>query len=135
MLLYATTADLAEFTSEPAPANADRLLKGASALVRIATRTALYDTDSTGLPTDPDIVEAMRDATCAHAAEWARRGIDPASGVTPAVPKSSSIGPASVNWGTTGGLSDEDTLVQLVPDASWYLDAAGLLNGTPVVWG
>lgn len=135
MLVYATADDLATFTGQDAPANADRLLKGASALVRVATRAALYDTTTEGLPSDTDIAEAFRDATSAQAAEWARRGIDPASGITPAKPQSSGIGGASVNWGTTGGMSDEDTLAQLIPDALWYLDAAGLLSGQPLVWG
>jgi len=134
-LVYATPDDLSTFTGQPAPDNAARLLRGASMLVRRATRAALYDTTSAGLPSDPDTAEAFKDATCAQAAEWARRGIDPATGVTPAKPASSSIGGASINWGTPGGLSDQDALEQLIPDALWYLDSAGLLSGQPIVWG
>jgi hypothetical protein len=135
-LLYATADDLATFIESPTPpAGAERLIKGASALVRSATRAALYDTTSAGLPSDPDVAEAFKDATCAQAAEWARRGIDPASGVTPGRPQSSSIGGATVNWGTTGGMSDEDTLRELIPDAAWYLESAGLLSGPVQVWG
>lgn len=134
-LVYATSDDLATFTGNPAPDNAARLLKGASALVRTATRAALYDVTSTGLPSDPDIAEAFRDATCAQAAEWIDKGVDPASGTAPGVPQSSGIGGATVNWGAPGGLTPEQTLHQLVPDALWYLEAAGLLSGTVQVWG
>lgn len=135
MLVYADADDLATFTGTPAPDNADRLLKGASALARAATRAAIYDTDSTGMPTDTDIIEAFRDATCAQAAEWIDKGVDPAAGTSPGAPQSSSIGGASVNWGSPGGLTPEQTLTQLIPDALWYLEAAGLLSGTVQVWG
>lgn len=134
-LVYATADDLTEFLGTAAPDNADRLLKGASALVRRETRAALYDVTSTGLPSDPDIAEAFRDATCAQAAEWIDNGADPAAGTSPGVPQSSGIGGATVNWGAPGGLTPEQTLHQLIPDALEYLDAAGLLSGTVQVWG
>jgi len=134
-LVYATADDLTTFLGEAAPANADRLLKGASNLVRTATRAALYDVTSAGLPSDPDVAEAFRDAACAQAAEWIDKGVDPGAGTAPAAPQSSGIGGATVNWGAPGGLTPEQTLTQLIPDARWYLEAAGLVSGVVQVWG
>lgn len=71
--VYATTADLEAFTGQPAPANAVRLLARASRLVSAATKAAIHDADPAGYPTDTDIRDAFRDATCAQVAEWARR--------------------------------------------------------------
>jgi hypothetical protein len=135
MLVYATPDELTTFLGEAAPDNADRLLRGASGLVRSATRAALYDVTSTGMPSDPDIAEAFRDATCAQAAEWISSGVNPAAGTSPGTPKASGIGGANVQWDSPGGLTPEQTLTQLIPDAVWYLDSAGLLSGTVQVWG
>lgn len=135
MLVYATADDLTTFLGEAAPDNADRLLRGASALVRAATRAALYDVTSAGLPSDPDVAEAFRDSTCAQAAEWISTGVEPGSGTAPGAVKASSIGGASITYEATGGLTPVQTLHQLIPDALLYLDAAGLLGGQPLVWG
>ncbi|WP_127572774.1 hypothetical protein [Georgenia faecalis] len=80
MRSYATPADLATGDwLEDTPANAARLLRAASTLVANATRTAVYDVDTDGMPTGR-AAEAMRDATCAQAATWVALGIDPAKG-------------------------------------------------------
>ncbi|MEV4335762.1 hypothetical protein [Streptomyces sp. NPDC049590] len=78
--VFATPAELAAFTGQPAPANAPRLLARASRLVSRDTTAAIYDTDPAGYPTDPDIREAFRNATCAQVAEWARREAAAADG-------------------------------------------------------
>lgn len=104
---YATAADLATWTGATAPTNATQLLRRASALVRKATAVAFYATDTTGLPTDADTLQAFNDATCAQAAMWAAAGIDPTAGgvalVTPTRRKS--IGSASLEYDTSANAS------------------------------
>lgn len=98
-LVYATPDDLTTWTGQPAPDNAEQLIRAASMLVRGATRTAVYATTPGGLPRDEDTLEAFRDATCAQAAWWAAQGIDPDNPHGgPRVAQSKSIGSASVTY-------------------------------------
>lgn len=75
-LVYATQADLVAYTPAkhvdriPGEPEASRLLAIASKEVLLATRTAVYDTDSDGYPTNTDVRAALRDATCAQALWW-----------------------------------------------------------------
>lgn len=138
MLVYATPEDLATWTKQTAPEGAAQLLRSASGMVRHATRTALYDTTPAGLPSDPDVADAMRDATCAQAAAWAALGVDPATGPAGVAGQvqSSSILSADVTYAAREG-ADADkvaTLTALVPDAVMVLEQAGLLAGAPVVY-
>lgn len=74
---YATPVELAEFLlPDPAPADAvaGRLLDRASRDVRRATKTARYDVDDTGLPTDATILDAFKTATLEQAAWRIGRG-------------------------------------------------------------
>jgi hypothetical protein len=76
----ATPDDLTEWTGT-APANATALLRSATSLVLDATKLAVYCTDDdTGLPTDVNVLAAMRDATCIQAAAWVALKIDPLAG-------------------------------------------------------
>lgn len=76
MPVYATPADLAEYTGEAAPADAERLLRDASDLLDTEVLlTAVYDVDpDTALPTDTDVAEAFRDAVCAQVQYWGEVG-------------------------------------------------------------
>ncbi len=137
-LTYATKAELATFTDTPGgglPAKADRWLALASALVRSATRTAVYDTLSTGAPSDSDVSDAFRDATCAQVAAWIEQDIDPtlgAGGIT-GVAQSSGIGGASVNWGSDAQWAAKAATVdELTPEALTYLVD---LDRAVTVWG
>lgn len=75
--IFATPQQLADYlnpdeapgTVEP-PANAARLLRAASREVSRITVASEYATDVNGMPTDPAITAAFREATCAQA-EWA----------------------------------------------------------------
>jgi hypothetical protein len=133
VLIYAEAADLVDWTGQAAPDNADILLRSASLLVRQATRSAVYATDATGLPTDVDVVAAFTAATCAHAAALAGAGVDPLAAGTEAGVSSTSIGSASVT--TLGYLGAEAAKLKLAttlcPEAAAILDAAGLLGCAP----
>jgi hypothetical protein len=97
--VYATDAELGAWCN-PLPDNADTLLRDASALVRKATRNDIYDVDAAGKPTDPDVIEAFRDAACKQVAIWAANDIDSNKGVAglEQLPASSSIAGASVSY-------------------------------------
>lgn len=103
MLIYATSAQLDEWLDGPLPANATTLLRSASLLVRGATVASVYDVDPAGLPTDPAVLAAFRDATCAQAAMWVAAGIDPVGGgVASSAPvRSKKLGSGSVDYDTS----------------------------------
>ena len=62
------------------PSNITRLLLIASQRVDEATVAAIYDTDDTGQPTDPNISAAFTEAVCAQVAAWQAAGItDPSA--------------------------------------------------------
>ncbi|MEV2249403.1 hypothetical protein AB0I94_02400 [Streptomyces sp. NPDC050147] len=130
--VFATAAEYEAYTGQPAPAGADRLLARASRLVSAATKAALYDTDTTGYPSDTDVRAAFRDATSAQVAEWAKRD---------AAAAGESDDPAASPWTSisAGGLSfsrqsaptatAEDT--ELTAEAAEILAELGLCQ---VVW-
>ncbi|MFI8200034.1 hypothetical protein ACIF6K_26520 [Streptomyces sp. NPDC085942] len=125
--VYATPEQLADATGQPAPADAVRLLTRASEDVDDALRTAVYDTDATGMPTDPDVRDALTAATCAQVEYVAAQGGDDtgAAGQWDSV----SIGPVSMS-GRKGG--PVGSAVDIGPRALRTLTRAGLLPG--VIW-
>lgn len=127
-LVYATAEQLAAWTGQPAPADADRLLARASEDIDDALATAVYDTDSTGMPTDAEIVSALADATCAQVEYQTATGDDGtgAAGRWSSV----SIGPVSLSGRTNAPSGPSD--LDLAPRAERRLRRAGLLPG--VVW-
>ncbi|MER7697036.1 hypothetical protein [Streptomyces sp. NPDC096095] len=125
--VYATPEQLADATGRPAPADAVRLLTRASEDVDDALRTAIYDTDATGMPTDPDVLDALAAATCAQVEYVAAQGGDDtgAAGQWDSV----SIGPVAMS-GRKGG--PVGSAVDIGPRALRTLTRAGLLPG--VIW-
>jgi hypothetical protein len=72
-MTYATKAQLATFTGVAEgvlPADSERLLKRASELIQDSTASAVYDVDSSGLPTLAAAVTAFSEATCAQVEYW-----------------------------------------------------------------
>jgi len=78
MRVYATSADVQEWTETAPPDNVVSLLRSASALVEETTMLAVYPVGSDGYPTSPAHVAAFREATCEQVAFWAANGLDPA---------------------------------------------------------
>ncbi|OPC83009.1 hypothetical protein B4N89_20565 [Embleya scabrispora] len=66
-LVYATVDDLTAWLPPTldVPDDAERRLLRASARLRRALLTAVYDVGPSGLPTDAEVSAAFRDATCA----------------------------------------------------------------------
>lgn len=99
MLILATPDELATWMGSPAPDDAAVLLREASSRVSDACQCDIYDTQSNGKPSDPDLVEAMMEATCAQAELWSLTGVNPAAGAGGLASQvvSSSIDGASLN--------------------------------------
>lgn len=140
MRTYATADDLAEWWGKAAPDNATGLLRSASSLVGRYTRAAVYATTYEGMPDDPDVAEAFRDATTSQAAFWASNEIDPSAGSLAEVAKGHAIGKsikgASVNYSVTlvenSNRARTEAVNTLCEEAWLILDNAGLVNGQPV---
>lgn len=136
IVIYATSAELATWTGTAAPANAAALLRAASLRVREATSSALYETDATGKPTDADLLQAVKDATCSHAAALAAAGIDPAAAGTDAQVASTSIGSASVSYAGADGAAKARLALtySLCPEGVTILRDAGLYGNPPMTF-
>jgi hypothetical protein len=66
--VYATVEEFTTFLDpDPVPANAGRLLTGASRRLDSIMMGACYDTDTDGMPTDPDVLALFREAVCLQA--------------------------------------------------------------------
>lgn len=126
--VYATPEQLTAWTGQPAPAGADRLLARASEDVDDALLTAVYDTDTAGIPTDPNVVAALADAVCAQV-EYQQATGDDGTGAA-AKWDSVSLGPVSLSGRKDGPHVAGD--VDLAPRATRALARAGLLPG--VIW-
>jgi hypothetical protein len=140
MLVYADTADLtsAPWSVSDLPANADRLLVRASQMVRGTTRTAIYAVDDTGMPTDPDVAAAFRDATCAQVSAWIAAGIDDPTAVlagSAGVVASKSLGPRSISYAGADAVAAERARIAagLTDEALGYLDDLDVWHGVLVI--
>lgn len=135
MRIYATEAELAEWSGDGAPANAGALLRSASGLVRSETKTAVYATDADGYPADTALRAVFREAVCAQAKFWADHKINPslgAAGVAPAA-VSKSIGGASITYESGATAAKAEAVAGLAPEAYYILADAGLLGGSVVL--
>lgn len=128
--VYATESDYLEFSEdEVAPDKIDSLLRRASAEVESHIRTAVYVTDEDGYPTDPDIADALRDATCAYVAYWDET--DDITGAE-AIAGPVKIGSVSLGGTSTGGASSRTPAdTRIAHEALTILRNAGLI-GTAV---
>jgi len=121
--IYATPADYTEWTGEDAPPGIERKLLRASEDIESAVMTAVYDTDSAGLPTDPEVRQAMADAVCALI-EYRTEAGDSGTGAGDRW-DSVSLGPASMSGRRATGSHPAD--VDLGERAERALRRAGLL--------
>lgn len=94
---YATIVQLADYLHTDAPADAAKLLEDATRALDDALLTAVYDVDSGGMPTDPQVIAAFAEAVCAIVEWWGETG-DPvgADGGWDSV----SAGPVSLSRGS-----------------------------------
>lgn len=131
MLIYASTDDLSAVLT-PIPDNAAALLRSASVLVRDVTSNDLYDITPAGLPTDPDLRDALREATCVQVAAWVDAGIDLSAGLKPVVASQSADG-GSVSYSLPDPQLLQYTRDRLCREAHLILRNAGLASGRPLI--
>jgi hypothetical protein len=126
--VYATSADYTQWSGQAAPSDIERLLARASEDIDDALIAAVYDTDGSDMPTDPEVVDAMRDAVCAQV-EYQQETGDTGTGAAGRY-DSVSLGPVSLSGrkDAAGGPQGLD----LAPRADRALRRAGLLPG--VIW-
>ncbi|WP_131104029.1 hypothetical protein [Ornithinimicrobium sufpigmenti] len=140
-LTYATETDVdnALTSDQQLPDNVARLLTVASRWVRHATRTAVYDTTSAGLPSDEDVAAAFRDATVEQVLVWHAAKVSPDAGsvgVTDRVVTSKSMRSVSVSYDAASATQAKTEAATLLCDASRMILAdAGLLGGPVTAWG
>ncbi|MGW5267251.1 hypothetical protein ACWEQ4_01240 [Rhodococcus sp. NPDC003994] len=132
--MYAAAADLSPLWLSTVPDDAPRLIRAASTRVREATKFDLYATTPAGLPSDPAVAEAFRDAVCQQVAEWTLAKVDPDAGVAgqPLVVASQSVDGASVSYVTGDSQKQLAAAVgSLSPAARTILRNAGLGSRNP----
>lgn len=120
MRVYATTEQA--WPADP-PANAALVLRLASGVVDHLLIGRVYDVDATGMPTDPDVAQALQDATVTIAHEVVERGTLEAGGT--AEWQSVSIGSVSLS----GRMESNGTLsvsgIPVPPATLIYLSDVG----------
>ena len=136
----AAPEDLATWIADAPPNNAIALLREATTLVLDAVEGSFYDIDPlTGLATDLQVKNALRDATCIQAAAWNSINYDPLAGgvVTSLVKSSKKIGSASfsIAGADTAAASQAAASGQLVPAAVRKLQQNNLFGTTPWMLG
>lgn len=130
--VYATRAQLVAYApasvTVPADPEATRLLTRASERVDEALLTAVYDTDTAGLPTDANITEALQLAACAQAVWWLQGAEETGAG---GAYRSVGIGSARLDRGTGAATSAGS----LAPQAARHLRLAVDTNQQPLLTG
>ncbi len=132
--VYATEAEYADWLGlDDPPAGAATALRRASMVVDEMLFGAVYDVDDDRLPTDTDVAEALRDATCAQA-EYGRTTGD-ASMVGAAGITTVSLGSLSYTKAATGtAATTSGGNGRWSPTAWGILQRAGLTGATPWEW-
>lgn len=107
----------------------ESILRRASGVVDGLTRHSVYEVDEDGYPTNADIADAFKEATCAQAAWW-----DETGDATGAQSQEGTMSIGSVSIGargrSTGGGSADAADSRIAPEAVEILANAGLLNRT-----
>lgn len=136
MRVYATSADVQEWTETVPPDNVVPLLRSASSLVEDTTLLAVYPVDGEGYPTSPAHVGAFREATCEQVSFWASNSLDPSKEgldeLAVKVASSKSIKGASVSYDAADTARAKqarvDALSTLCRSAVSILRNAGLIS-------
>jgi hypothetical protein len=126
--VYATQADYesSPYGATPAPDDITNRLTVASSDVDELAMTAVYEVDSSDLPTDTDVREAFRQATVAQAKFTADRDDEAGTGQ---VATEVAIGSARIKYGSANGGDGTDT-GRYSPRAITILHTAGLIPNT-----
>jgi len=138
--VYATASEFYDFIGEDQPTEAgaggeqvpveekslNARLRRASQSIDSLILTAVYDVDEDGYPTDLDVADALRDATCAQVAFWQET-----DDVTGAEAQAGVVKIGSVQLGqsqTAAAASKTPEETRRAPEALSILRTAGLLS-------
>ncbi len=129
--VYATLADFEDFTdgdhADESEDVTNAKLRRASSVIDGLTRRSVYDIDDDGYPTDADVADAFKDATCAQMAWW-----DENDDVTGAASQEGATSIGSVSIGATGRSTGHGAPAaaasRIAPEAVQILTNAGLLG-------
>ncbi|MFD8611076.1 hypothetical protein [Streptomyces sp. NPDC059631] len=117
--MYATPDQLAAYTGQPAPADAERLLTRATRFLdQNVLKACWYDTDDDGMPTAPELRDALQEAVCIQVAWWDEVG--DSTGAAGAGWGSVTLGPVTLGRSVTDVSPDASPARQLAPEA-WDL--------------
>lgn len=129
--IYAVASDFANLAEEPFDGDdtkLDKRLRSASIEVEGLTRLSVYDVDEEGYPTDADISDAFKEATCAFVEYWEETD-DPTGAQSQAGPTrigSVSFGGSGASGGATNTKSAASS--RIAPKAVRILTNAGLIT-------
>jgi hypothetical protein len=118
--VYATPAQLAAYTGQPAPDDAEQLLAGASRMLDAEVlRLAVYATSDDGMPSDPLVAAAFTAAVCAQVVWWGKVG--DSTGAAGAGWGNVSIGSVSLGRGSgsTGSPDGSDSAARQIAPQAW----------------
>lgn len=136
MLIFAQPTDVQKWADNNFDGvKLDPLIRRASSLVQYATRAARFDVLPSGMPEDPDIMDALRDATCEQVAVWVENDITPSKlEAGTAHVTTSNIGDASIGMsGAEAAAARDNAANTLCEYAQEILANAGLIGGYPWV--
>ena len=134
--IFATPAQWATYRGDDAPpADADRILRSASIEVARLVMNAHFDLDNSTppMPSDPEIVQALQDATCAQADYFLETGdLTGASGQFQTL----ALGSFSVSRNTPGGAQGTTGVdgSRTAAEAISILQQAGLIRAVGTPW-
>lgn len=128
-MAYATPEEYEAYTGATVPAGIALMLTRASRVVDQVLLSAVYDVDDDGLPTDPAVQAALRDATIEQAAYWAQTGEDGTGALSEYA--NVSIGSVSLGRAQTEGAGPGSGARTLAPQAWQILTQAGLTGHAP----
>ncbi|HEY1176987.1 MAG TPA: hypothetical protein VGF17_12585 [Phytomonospora sp.] len=120
--VYATPEQLAAYTGQPAPADAEQLLARASRFLDAhALNTCVYDTGDDGMPTAPEVRDALREAVCVQVQWW--DAVGDSTGAMGAGWGSVSLGPVSLGRSVTDVSPNASPARQAAPEVRDILAA------------
>ena len=99
------------------------VLRRASGVIDTLTRHSYFVANAAGTPTDTDVLDVFRDATCAQVAYWEETG-----DITGAEAQGGSFSIGSVKIGAAGDTSSKQS--RIAPEAVQILVNAGLITAT-----
>lgn len=126
--IYANQGDLIDYFPDgvdvPDEPEATRKITRASERVDRALLTAVYDVDDDGMPTDTDVIKALKLATCAQVLDWTES--DDELGM---IGRYGSATAGRITIGGRSGSSGSSPTTDLCAQAVIHLGLAGLLPG------